>query len=802
MLLSQKWLEQYLPKGISVSHEELREKLTNSLAEVEDIFYQGMGLEKIVVGEIKDMKVHPRTDKLTIVSLDVGLKNNRSIVCAATNLFKGAKVPVALPGGKVYNPGQELGKQELLTIKVTTIREEKSYGMLCSQKELALSDEHEGIWILPSESEVGLDLTDEMSDTIYEIENKSLTNRPDCFSHVGIARELGAILKTPFSYPEETKPIIATETLPLVVKVEDEKLCKRYTAVAIQDVKVKQSPLWLQLRLFAIGIRPINNIVDATNYVMFELGQPIHAFDYNKLCTPRIIVRTAKEGENIRTLDEVNRKLEKTHLLIADPEEPIAIGGIMGGKNTEVDKDTQDIIIECANFEMYNIRKSTRELGLRTDASTRFEKGLDPNLTIEALQRVTNLIVEVAGGEIASDVIDVYPEKEQESEIEFEIMDVARLLGIDIKKDEILSIVKALHLEVLSPESSATKIRLKIPTFRQDLHIKEDILEEIARIYGYDKFIPTVPNKSLHAAKSNPVFKFEKRIKLLMSSIGFDELYTYSFIGEDHYKRTLLDIKQCIKLKNPLSPELEYMRTSLIPGILEKVRLNLSNFDQVASYILQRVYFRQKDNDGLPLQPKYLSAVITREASPKDLFVEIKGKLGVIFSSLHIENLKVEKTNHISFFHPNLQARIKSGKEHIGNIGLIHPVVRNNWKIKYDSCIFTLFIDPLHELSRQYGNYRKVPVYPSVRRDLSFWIDRNIEAQKVSAHLNAVKTNYVSEILIIDIFTNKKHKEKKSFTIQVTLQSSQKTLSEKQIKKDLEKLIHEIERIGGEIRGK
>lgn len=800
MLISKKWLEQYLPEGFGLSDEELQERISVSLAEVEEIKDMGAELKNIVTGEIKEIKSLPKSSKLKLVTVDTGTSRKRTILCAATNISEGAIVPVALPGGTILNPKQEIGEQTPIVIKEAVIAKVKSQGMLCSQKELGVSDDHTGIWILPDEVEVGEDFVKLLQDTILEIENKSLTHRPDCFSHVGIAREISAIVKTLFDYKETEETLVPTKTLPLVVKVEDNKLCKRYTAISIQGVKIKKSPLWLQLRLLACGIRPINNIVDATNFVMLDLGQPLHAFDYNKLKTPRIIVRTAKVSEKITTLDDEERELGNTHLLICDPSSPVGIAGVMGGKNSEIDKRTTDIVIESANFEMYNIRRTSQELGLRSEASTRFEKGLDPNLTLPALRRVVQLIIEIAGGEIASELIDLYPTEETEKEIEFETTDVPRLLGIDITKEEIITVLDSLQLEIVSPEASATRIKTKIPTFRRDLNIKEDILEEIGRIYGYDKFTPTLPQHDLKSAKQNQRREFEKQAKLLLSALGFDEIYTYSFTGEDQYQKTLLQIGDCLKLKNPVSPDLSYMRTSIVPSLLEKVAPNLVKFDEISIYESSKVYLKQKDEQGLPQQPKHITGLMSKDIPEEDLFLKLKGKIQEFLNKINIENIKFEKGSEEKYLHPKQQAKIRSGNTQIGLLGLLHPRVRKNWEIKQNTVLFTLYFDKLFELIRPQREYTKISKYPVVKRDLSFWIDEKQEASNILETLFGSRTTFITNIEIIDIFKDNKQRTRKSIAVKITLQSKKGTLTEDQINADVNKLMRAIEKMGGKVR--
>ncbi|MBU0975475.1 MAG: phenylalanine--tRNA ligase subunit beta [Patescibacteria group bacterium] len=797
MLISYNWLKQYLPNDFEVSDEDLQRRVTASLAEVEQLTKFGASLKNILVGEIKEIVPHPKSAKLQVVITDVGTARKRTIVCAAKNLFEGAKVPVALPGGKVLNPKDSLEVHAYIEICENEIKGVKSSGMLCSQKELGLSENHEGIWILPEETKVGEDLATLINDTVIEIENKSLTHRPDCFSHLGIAREVAAIFKTNLQYHVIDEPLLPTKTLPLVVKVDNEEYCKRYTAIAIHGVTIKPSPLWLQLRLLSTGVRPINNIVDATNYIMLDLGQPLHAFDYNKLESPRIIVRTARKGEKIVTLDGIERDLREKNLLICDPEKAIAIAGIIGGANSEIAEDTKDIVIESANFEMYNNRRSSKELGLRTDAGTRFEKGQDPYLTLPALRKAVELILEIAGGEIASEVIDVYSQPEGTKKINFDISSVQKLLGIEPTKENIINILESLELKVKRAEASATNIEVEVPTFRKDLSIKEDLVEEVARIYGYDKFKPTLPERDLNTPTINPVLEFQRRVKQTLATLGFDEIYTYSFTGEAQYEKTLLEIKACMKIINPISPELNYLRASLIPGLLEKVRQNLAYFEKFSYFELARIYKKELTSEGIPVQPRNIGGLVCEDCENEKLFFKTKGQVEALLDKLFFDDLKFEKTTNISYLHSKQQAEIKVENEIIGHLGNVNPKVLSSWDIKKNTAVFILDFEKLYSLKKGQRKYSSINKYPSVTRDLSIWVGKQTKAGSLIESLSKAGCKYLQDIEMVDIFEKG---GEKSITVKITLQSKRKTLTEDDIKGDLESITKAVSKIKGKIR--
>lgn len=801
MLISVKWLKQYIPDDIPVQNEALRDRITVAFAEVENIYSVGTCLKNVFAGKIISIKSHPNAEKLRLVMVDIGKKEKLTVVCGADNISEGDIVPVVLPGGTVYNPKQELLHQEPITIKEAEIGGIHSEGMLCSQKELGIGEDHKGIWLLAEDTIIGTEITQLFQDTILEIENKSLTNRPDCFCHKGVAREIGTIFKKAFSPGEGSKDIGAVEKAQLEVKISNKDLCKRYSAIIVKGVSVKPSPLWLQLRLLSVGLRPVNNVVDATNYVMLDMGQPLHAFDLHKLKSPKIIVRNAKDGEKIVTLDGEEKILKQNHLVIADAQKPIAIAGIMGGENTDIDSKTKDIIIESANFEMYNLRKSTRELGMRTEASIRIEKGLDPNITTDGLIQAAKLITEIADGEIASEVIDVYPNPIEPKELEFDTVDATRLLGIEISKNEIIDILTSLQIEVISPETTTSKLSLRIPTFRRDLNIKEDIIEEIARIYGYDKFKSTLPERTVRAADLNKSIHFERKIKQGLVSLGFDELYTYGFTGESQYKKTRLDIKSCIKIKNPLSKELAYLRSDIVPGLLEKVADNLSYFDEFAIFEINKVFFKKKGDNELPLQPKKVVALSTKKQSPEKLFVGLKGMLLALMDQLGIVTpLEFEKHTKISYLDQNYQALLSLDGQELGYLGTICDEVRDNWNIDKNVVVFMLNFELLQKMGTFKKQYKTLPKYPSVKRDLSFWISKDITIASILDKIVTSRIDYLVHHEVTDIYPHKKDKEKQSITIQLVLRGEDKTLEEQEINTSIKAVVTILESLGAKLR--
>ncbi|MCA9383815.1 phenylalanine--tRNA ligase subunit beta, partial [Candidatus Dojkabacteria bacterium] len=453
MYISFKWLEKYLPNLNQFTNEDIAQGLTNALAEVEEFFEVRGELVNIYAGEVTKVEQHPKSDKLSVCEVNLGNKTN-TIICGAPNVKEGIKVAVCLPGGKVFNP-KEPG--EVLEIAEREVAGVLSKGMICSPKELGISDEHTGIMVLEDDINIGTDIRELLIDIIFEIENKSISHRSDCFSHIGIAKELAAILETDFVQPHlDEGPLGSNPELELNLDIKvSEEFCRRFTAIIIKDLVVKPSPLWIQARLSAVGVRPINNIVDVTNFIMLDKGQPLHAYDYDKLEDHTLIVRKAKEKEKVKTLDDQEHTLTNEMVVVADKNGVEDIAGIMGGHGSQITNDTTTIVLEAANWNMFNIRKTSRTLHIRTEASTRFEKGLDPNFTEIGLVSATKLLIDLTDAEIASDVIDVYPTPREEKQVKLDTNLVQRFLGIDLTKQETIALLERLHIEKYEPENSS-----------------------------------------------------------------------------------------------------------------------------------------------------------------------------------------------------------------------------------------------------------------------------------------------------------------------------------------------------------
>ena len=618
-----------------------------------------------------------------------------------------------------------------------------------------------------------------------------LPNRPDCFSHLGIAREISAILnyelKRMDSEMIEDKKLKAKDFIE--VKVEDKNTCPRYSARVILDVKIGPSPEWVVERLEACGLRSINNVVDITNYVMLETGQPLHAFDLDKISKRKIIIRRAKNGEKILTLDEKEYELNENVLLIADPLGPLAIAGIKGGKKAEIDQKTKNIVLESANFEPRTIRRGSSELNLKTDASLRFEHGLDPNLTEFGINRAAALIREIAGGKILKGMVDFYPEKVLPKRIKLDFNYVENLLGVKIPKNKIKNILKRLKFE-LTPIGSSS-ILVKTPTLRQDIKIVEDLIEEIGRIYGYQKIPSHFPLVSLIPPKKNFEIFWENMVKDILKETGFSEVYNYSFISENLAKKLDYKKEELIEVENPTSLEFKYLRPSLIPKILENVQKNQSYFQEIKIFELGKIF---KIENSKCLEKKMLTGLITG-----DSFFELKGILDTLFQKLGISEFfydEFEATpedSKISIWHPKKIAEIKLDGQEIGFLGQISRRVLKKFEIAKNLTIFDIDFEKLQKYCTEETVYQPISKYPAAVRDISILVPRDVLVEEVLNKIEMVSP-LIKDIDLFDIYEGEEIPEgKKNLSFHIIFQAKDHQISPKEIDQIQSKLIQVLE---------
>jgi len=788
MKISYNWLKDFVK--IKLTPEKLAEELTVKSFEVENVEKLGQGLEDIVVGEILDIKPHPQAEKLQLATVNIGKKEPVTFVCGAFNIKKGQEVPVVLVGTTLPDGTY---------VKKATIRGVESPGMLCSEKELGLGEDHTGIMILDPKLKVGQSLARalEIEDTVFDID--VLPNRAhDCLSNIGIAREVAAIINVEFEIKNlelrEDKSLKIEDFVK--VKVGDTKLCPRYTARVVSDIKVKDSPQWLKSRLQACGVRPINNIVDITNYVMLEYGQPMHAFDADKLTNKEIIVRRAKNGEKIITLDGEKRELTKDMLVITDSKKPIAIAGVMGGAEKEVKDTTKNIILESANFNSLSIRQTAAKLGLRSESSDRFGYGLDPNLASQAQDRAAYLMQELAQGKVVSGMIDIYPKKVKPWKVKVNLGWLDKFLGVSVSKNKVLQILKSLQFGV---KQKGRELEVNIPTFRLDLTIPEDVAEEMARLYGYSKIEEQSPRGKLEPVPKNDQLYWENFIKDALSGAGFTEVYNYSFSGEKDLKILGKGAKDVLELVNPLNIELKYMRPSLVPGILQNVLSNLRNFDQFKIFELARVYIPKREGE-LPKEERRISGAMVSQ----QLFYEAKGVVELLLNKLGISekavSFKLKAEGWI--WHPGRTAEIRIDKEIIGVLGEIHPKILARLDIESKVAMFDLDFDKIITLVTTKKAFKKIPKYPAITLDLAFILaKKTLHDHLKNAILEAGKP-LVTQVELFDVYEGKPlEKGKKSLAFHITYQAEDRTLKDKEVFKIQDKIIKALEKkFGAKVR--
>src|SRR3989339_547228 len=805
MKISLNWLKDLVNIPASVNSEKLVGRLILSTTEVEGVEKIGEILEKIVIGEVLNCVKHPSADRLSVTKVDVGGEKILNIVCGAPNVAKGQKVAVALSGVTLPNG---------LTLERREVRGIMSEGMICAEDEIGLSGDHTGIMVLPQNAKVGNKLSTliKAQDTIFEIDNKSITNRPDLWGHFGMAREVAALFGGKLKdYKFKSLSSIKKKEV-LKVKVLDKKLCPRYLGAVVENVKIAPSPEWLRLRLESVGVRSINNIVDITNYVMLELGQPMHAFAAAKLkCqnsnVKSIVVRSAKDREKMMTLDGVERKLDNSMLVIADEEKPIALAGIMGGANTEIDNETETIILESANFDFVNVRKTSMSLGLRSESSMRFEKGLDPNLAELAMKKAMHLIAEIIpGARLVNKVIDIKNFKLNAGPIKLGIEYLNKKIGYEIPLPKIINILKSLGFAV---KKTGANLVVKIPTWRatKDISIADDLVEEIARIYGYDNLEPKMPEVLMVPPEVNRARMVERRIKnILANSFGMSEVHNYSFADEKVLAKAGFDPNGHIKLKNSIAKNLSHLRQSLIPNLILNISHNQHFFDRIKMFELGMVFSKEtgklakdaKAKEFLPKQENHLVGLVLDKNSGTP-FYNVKDIIAEVLKVLGIKaEFVIKKDATPGWINSGRLLEIKVNKEMIGVITELNQKIQNNFGIKSRVGIFELNFEKLVQYSNENRAYALIPKYPSIELDLSIIVPRKVLWQEILDAISGVTANIVKEVRLFDIYEGKGIEEgKKSLAFRIVYSSEEKTLTLDEVKKKEEEILRKLEQSFG-----
>lgn len=798
MIISLNWLSQYIDLT-DISTEEIVDKLTACGAEVEEVIDKSSEFKNIIVGYVESSDKHPNADRLSVCKVFDG-SEHYNVVCGAPNVAAGQKVPFAKVGAIIPN-----GKFE---IKKAKIRGEVSLGMICAEDELGLSDDHSGIMVLDDDAIVGDSLVKhlKMDDIIFDI---AITpNRADALSHIGIARDLAAIFDRKIKYPTiSTKYNLCKKNDDAEVVIENPEGCPRYSAVIIKNVEVKESPEWLKQRLTSIGLRPINNIVDVTNFVLHEVGQPLHAFDLNNVALHKIIVRNNNAEDKFVTLDSKEREMLPTDLMICDGEKPVAVAGVMGGENSEVTGSTKDILLESAYFNPAYVRKTAKNLGLSSDASYRFERGTNPNNTVNAALRAAELIVETAGGNIIEDIIDIYPSKIINNEVSVRYSRIEKILGFNIDKEKTLQILKGLDFSVIEEKDDFVKV--SVPTFRHDIEREIDLIEEIVRIYGFDG-IPNIDKISLALSPQTDQTSFEDLIKSKLVSFGSTEVISNSLLSDE---KTIYYDKS-IKVMNPQSIEMSRLRTSLIPGMLLNISRNLKAKENSLNFFEIGHVFRLKSEninsfDDFEEESHLLIALcgnknFTEWYHKEDQynFYDLSGLVENLFDSvLKLENLSDDYTEEDKYYY---YKQIKSAQGKIlGEGGKLKKDLLEKFDISEDVFLFEVNLDLLSGLKRDVNKFKPILKYPKVYRDFSFILDKKIKYKTVVNTINESSSKLLKKVNLFDIFESETlGTGKKSLAFQLEYYENDRTLRDEEIDKEFWKTIETVKtKLKANLRG-
>jgi phenylalanyl-tRNA synthetase beta chain len=784
MKVSLKWLRDYV--DIKLAPKELTEKLTMAGLEVKSIETTGGTWDNVVIGEVIALNPHPNADRLKLATVNLGTEQVIT-VCGAPNISLGQKVTFARIGARLTDPHTG----EAVVLKPAKIRGVASEGMVCSEKELGISESHEGILVLPPEAPIGVPLGAYLGDVILDLD--ITPNRPDCLSVMGIAREIAALtgesLRLPeIHYEEMEKPIDSFVS----VDIADPDLCPRYCASLVTGIKIAPSPSWLQQCLNSCGMRPINNVVDVTNYVMLEYGQPLHAFDYHKLKGRQIIVRRAGNGETITTLDGSKRALNSDVLVIADKEEAVAVAGIMGGLDSEVTDKTDTILLESANFNQATIRRGCSHLQFQSEASMRFDKGLNSELPLLPLKRATQLLLELAGGRAAKGIIDIYPGKSEPKLISLTTREVKRLSGLKVNIDEILKVLKALGFEYQEGDSGS-QILVSAPYWRSDIKCSADLVEEVVRIMGYEKIpitrlgspLPQQKSKLSPAAQQS---NLKDKLRDVLTGFGFQEILTYSLVSLEKLQKLSpkLELKiSPLKVANPMSREQEYLRTSLRAGLLSTLAHN-QKFEQggIRLFEIGKVFLPQ--GKDLPEEKEMFCVVLSgaraelswqADKEPLDFF-DAKGVVENILNQLGLK-ASFDVGDDEGLF-PGRGASIIVEDDKVGIVGELHPKVAQAFELSNTICLIEIDLEKLLTKIAGIKEYQSIPRFPSVTRDIALVVDEQVIYRKVEEIIQGFPL--VTKANLFDLYRGEQIAEgKKSFAIRIVYQSPSHTLTDEEV---------------------
>lgn len=809
MYLSLNWIKRFIKEDLKITPTDLQELVSTKVAELEGYESQKELLQNIVVGQIKSLSPHPNADKLTICQVNIGSKEVQ-IVCGGTNLKKDMLTTIALPGSKV----RWHGEGDLITLEATKLRGEYSHGMICTSDEIGLGKPADDSHIMDlSENKKlkpGQPLSEalNLNDVIFEIDNKSITNRPDLWGHKGFAREIAAITGSIFK-DQETKDI-KTKGLkpPYSLKVSDKEISHRFTSILIENITVEESPEDIKSDLTKVGLKPINSIVDILNHTMLELGQPMHAYDYDKIKaianseTPELTIQYANKGKFIGIDEQEYTLTSETPVLTAN-KTPICILGIMGGQNTQVDENTKNILIESATFKDSIVRKASQKLGLRSDSSQRFEKSLDPNQTLQAIQKVAQLIQKTnPEATLQHSIDDQYFAPLTSPTIELKVSKVNSYLGTDLKTKQITEILNNLEFKT---KASKDTIQVTIPTFRasKDISIEEDLIEEVGRIYGYDKIPAQLPELQSTSPTPNSLREQENQTRQHLKSLGLTETHNYSFYSEKDIQNTSIS-EEHILLKNYLSEEQTHMRTHLLPGLLKNIQQNYKNNPSISLFEIGRTY--HPTQDFFPAEEEKLAMIHSdsNKETSHETYYEVKAWVESLLESFNIPNYTFEKIAHPEMYmHPHIAAKIltQDGKS-LGQIYRIHPNTIKNFSIKSTKASYAeINLGHLLHLSEKTTLFQEIPKFPDMDFDISVIVDDETTHQEIKQALSQ-SNKLIINVELFDIFQDddKVGKGKKACAYRMTIRSLERTLTDEDLAKAQKDTIEALQKIGGVVR--
>jgi phenylalanyl-tRNA synthetase beta chain len=782
MKVSYNWLKDFVKFDIDAL--TLAEKLTLVGFEVEEVLKKSLDYPGIVVGKVLTTDKHPDADKLTVCKVNVNGEKMLKIICGAPNVTEGQIVPVAMVGSELPN-GMKIRKAKLRGVE--------SEGMICSREELGLEKKSEGIWILPKNLAIGEPLAKALAfETDYIIDISVTPNRPDVLSHIGIAREVAAIVAKPYQIPQPEFPEIVEKTKDSVaVEILCPETCPRYAARLIRNVKIGPSPDWMVKRLEAVGMRAINNIVDITNYVLLETGHPLHAFDYDLIKGGKIIVRESDDGEYFVTLDEKGHELRAGTVMICDAGRAVAIGGIMGGLNSEVNDKTQNILLESAYFKPESIQKSSRYLGIGSEASQRFERGADPNGVLFAQARATQLMVEIAGGEVYQGVVDNYPNKIHPINIDLKVHQINRLLGTNLSQEQIIELLERIDIEVKDRKVIA-------PTFRPDIRKTADIAEEVGRLYGYDNIPLSLQTALPYNTTFNAFDDYLTELREILTGMGHQEVITNSMINSRIWEKIMGE--PVYPILNPISNDMDGLKNSLVPGLLGVLQWNINRqINNLAIFELNKVYYHPGDTKHQPREEYHLAVALTGKRfgemwySDHQLFdfYDIKGVIEYLAHKISLDNLQF--IPYDNFAVQSQAVKILAGDREIGYCGKARDFLRKQFDIEGQVYVAELNVHALYDMKCAGIEYQEIPKFPVVERDLAILVNKFKESSKLIDVIYKTGGEFLKKAFVFDTYTGKQiNPGKKSLAFRLIFQSSERTLTENEVNDSIEKILQAL----------